>query len=257
MEENNLVEIDFVINLYELLTNNNIEYVKNEILEVTNYVRSFQNDCKRIIVKVILETCYLNDEQIQELTGWCCGIDADFVKTSTGYGTRGVSDKDLKLMKPKLSNFVELKASGGIKTFEQAMKYIQQGATRIGTSSSVNIMKEATATKLKELNITKEQFAQMLDHTNLTPTATDQDIKKAVQEAIKNKFKTICIRPKHIQLVYDLTKNTDVRVCIVIGFGNLKEKDSDSSLTFERYNATIEQRKAEIDHVFDIIKIEF
>ena len=256
MEENDLIEIDFVINLYELSVNKNIEYVKNEILELTNYIRSFQNDCRRIIVKCIIETCYLSDEQIKELTFWCCHVGVDFVKTSTGYGTRGASEHDIKIIKEKISREVEIKASGGINTFEQAVIFFLLGASRIGTSSSVEIINGVESSK-------KKAVAKMIDHTNLNVNASEKDIERSAKEAIKFGFKTICVRPEHLETAYNTTKNSDVRVCVAVGFDKLVEKDSGikvnsilgSRLGFERYNQSIEEKKVVMDKLFHIVVI--
>ncbi len=252
MEENSLIEIDFAINLYELLENNDIEYVKNEILELTNYIRSFQNDCRRIIVKVIIETCYLSSDQIQHLSQWCCHIGADFVKTSTGYGTRGASEEDIKLIKPMLYDDVQIKASGGIKTFKDAIKFVKLGVARIGASNTPAILEEADEQELKKNKFTKKTFASFFDHTCLDPEATEEDIESAVNDAIHYSCKAVCVRPEFVALAHTLVKNSSVRICAVVGFEKLREKDN-GGLEFDRYNLSLEEKKAELDRLFSII----
>ncbi len=100
-------------------------------------------------VKVIFETAYLDEAHIRELTGWCVDLGAAFVKTSTGFGPRGASVRDLEIMAepnrglavPKIG----VKASGGVKTLDQALSFIEAGATRIGASASIAILQEFRA----------------------------------------------------------------------------------------------------------------
>jgi len=98
-------------------------------------------------VKVILETALLDHDeivracQLSELAG------ATFVKTSTGFSTRGASLEDVKLMRASVSTKVQVKASGGIKTLEQAQEMIRAGATRLGTSSGVSLIKGQAASR--------------------------------------------------------------------------------------------------------------
>jgi deoxyribose-phosphate aldolase len=91
-------------------------------------------------LKVIIETCYLNPEQIREACLICQDAGADFVKTSTGYGPAGAKVEDIRLMRESLSSTTGIKASGGIKTLDFAIELIKAGADRIGTSSAKAIM---------------------------------------------------------------------------------------------------------------------
>lgn len=127
-------EIDMVINVGRLL-DGDLEYVAGEIAAV-------RNACKGSVLKVIIETCYLEPEQIKTITSICVTAGADFVKTSTGFGTRGASLDDVKTIKSAAGNGAQIKASGGIKTREFAETLILAGATRIGTSSGVQLVKE-------------------------------------------------------------------------------------------------------------------
>lgn len=92
------------------------------------------------ILKVIIETAYLSDKEIIEACGICADAGADFVKTSTGFAPEGAKEKHIRLMRANLPSSVGIKASGGIKTYEQAVGLIQAGADRIGTSSGVQIV---------------------------------------------------------------------------------------------------------------------
>ena len=101
-------------------------------------------------VKVILETAYLSQEQIYQATQWCAAEGAAFVKTSTGFASRGASLEDIKTMKQALADAkatdrVQIKASGGIRDFAAAMSMVDAGATRIGASASAAILGAAIA----------------------------------------------------------------------------------------------------------------
>lgn len=92
------------------------------------------------ILKVIIETAYLSTAQIQEACLICQDAGADFVKTSTGYAPSGAKVEDITLMRQVLPSTVGIKASGGIKTLEQALALIQAGADRLGTSAAKSLM---------------------------------------------------------------------------------------------------------------------
>jgi deoxyribose-phosphate aldolase len=95
------------------------------------------------ILKVIIETAYLSDDEIISACGICADAGVDYVKTSTGFAPDGAKENHIKLMRANLPSSVGIKASGGIKTYEQAVKLIQAGADRIGTSSGVSIVESA------------------------------------------------------------------------------------------------------------------
>jgi len=119
-------EIDMVINIGEM-KNGNYWYIKNEIETIAKVT------CGHIL-KVIIETCYLTDEEIAVATHFVDESSADFVKTSTGFGSRGASFEDVLIMKANISNDTMIKASGGIRTKEDMMKYLMLGCERIGAS---------------------------------------------------------------------------------------------------------------------------
>ena len=125
-------EIDMVINI-GAVKNKDFEYVKKEIEDVRDAI-----DGKTL--KVIIETCYLDSEEIKKLTEICNETFVNFIKTSTGFGTRGASVEDIETINKYKNDILEIKASGGIKTLEDAEKFINMGVTRIGTSNGVEIM---------------------------------------------------------------------------------------------------------------------
>lgn len=130
--ESGATEIDMVINI-GALKNKDYEYVKNEIEEVRDAI-----DGK--ILKVIIETCLLNREEIIKMTEICNETFVNFIKTSTGFGEYGARVEDIELINEHKNDILEIKASGGIKDFKTAEAMINAGATRIGTSSGVKIM---------------------------------------------------------------------------------------------------------------------
>lgn len=97
------------------------------------------------LLKVIIETAYLSDEEIVQACKICAEAGVDYVKTSTGFAPEGAKEKHIRLMRENLPSSIGIKASGGIKTYEQAVKLIEAGADRIGTSSGVQIMEAAQA----------------------------------------------------------------------------------------------------------------
>ena len=126
-------EIDMVINVAKL-KDGKYDYVKNEIKQIKDAIG--EN-----ILKVIIETCYLSNEEKIKACELSLDAKADFVKTSTGFGTGGATFEDVKLMKDVVGNKAKVKASGGVKDKQTAEKYIELGAERLGTSSGIEIIK--------------------------------------------------------------------------------------------------------------------
>lgn len=132
-------EVDMVINV-GAMKNNQTDIVENDILAVVNSARKTgKSQNKNIIVKVILETCYLTKDEIKKVCICAKNAGADFVKTSTGFGTGGATVEDVALMKKTVGETMQVKASGGIRDYETAIKMIEAGASRIGTSSGIAI----------------------------------------------------------------------------------------------------------------------
>lgn len=128
-------EIDMVINVGKLIEGDS-KYVEDEIREIKEAIG-------KNVLKVIIETCYLNEEQKMLACELSLNANADFVKTSTGFGTAGATFEDVILMKKMVGDNAGVKASGGVKSYETAEKYIELGATRLGTSSGIDIIKGA------------------------------------------------------------------------------------------------------------------
>lgn len=119
-------EVDMVINI-GAMKDKNYDYVLNDIIAV-------RNECKGKILKVIIETCLLTDEEKVKACELAKEAKADFVKTSTGFSTGGATVDDVKLMKKVVGNELKVKASGGIRDVETVEKMIAAGASRLGTS---------------------------------------------------------------------------------------------------------------------------
>jgi deoxyribose-phosphate aldolase len=130
--ENGASEIDLVINL-GLLKGGHLKAVEYEISAVKLAIG-------KVVLKVIIETCYLTDEEKEDACRAAMKAKADFVKTSTGFGPAGANPEDIELMKKVVGDKVQIKASGGIKDKETALNYISMGVTRLGTSSGVELV---------------------------------------------------------------------------------------------------------------------
>lgn len=131
-------EVDMVINIGALKDGNN-ELVLNDIKMVVDAALS-------IPVKVIIESCLLNDEEKIRACELSEKAGAKFVKTSTGFSTGGATLEDVKLMRKTVSESVLVKASGGVRDIEAAKKMIEAGASRLGTSSGIKILEGKTVT---------------------------------------------------------------------------------------------------------------
>lgn len=132
-------EVDMVLNIGALKAQDYV-YVEKEILEV---VRAAEGKT----VKVIFETCLLTDDEKKKACELSLSAGAHFVKTSTGFGSGGATLDDVKLMKAAVGNKAQVKASGGIRDFETAAQMIAAGATRLGTSSGVLLVKGKDASR--------------------------------------------------------------------------------------------------------------
>lgn len=129
-------EIDMVLNV-SALKDKKYDYVRADIKAVVDAIAG------RAILKVILETCLLTKEEIVKACELSKEAGAQFVKTSTGFSTGGATVEDVKLMKDTVGDSMEVKASGGVRDYETAIKVIEAGATRIGASSSVDIVNKS------------------------------------------------------------------------------------------------------------------
>ncbi len=132
-------EIDMVINI-GAIKNNEWKLVEEDI-------RGVVNAADKKIVKVIFETCLLTEDEIIKACEASSSAGAHFVKTSTGFSTNGATIANVQLMKKNILSTMEVKASGGVRDLEAATEFINAGATRLGTSSGIAIMKGTSATK--------------------------------------------------------------------------------------------------------------
>lgn len=135
-------EIDIVQNIGAAV-NNDFETVEKDVSEVRKAMNEAEKSLnKKLILKVILETCYLSDEQIVKCCEASKNAKADFVKTSTGFGTGGATVHHVALMRKTVGDEMGVKASGGIRCLKDALDMIKAGASRIGASSGVKIAEE-------------------------------------------------------------------------------------------------------------------
>ena len=132
--ENGASEIDMVINV-GFLKDGRYEEVEEEI-------RKIHEACDGKILKVIIETCLLTDDEKIKMCELVTKAGAEFIKTSTGFSTAGATFADVKLMKEHVGEGVKVKAAGGISSFDDAEEFMRLGADRLGTSRLVKIMKQ-------------------------------------------------------------------------------------------------------------------
>lgn len=130
--DNGADEIDLVWNVTSFKTG--IPWTKIEVAKCAKLAHDSEK-----LLKVIIETAYLSDAEIENACKLCADAGADFVKTSTGFAPSGAKEEHVRLMRRSLPPTVGVKASGGIKTREQAIAMIEAGASRIGTSSGVKM----------------------------------------------------------------------------------------------------------------------
>jgi len=110
--------------------------------DVRAEIAAVRNVTESRLLKVIIECCYLTDEEKVRACELCVDAGADFVKTSTGFGKGGATPADVALMKRTVGDAAQVKAAGGIRTFEQAKALLEAGATRIGTSAAIAIIQD-------------------------------------------------------------------------------------------------------------------
>jgi deoxyribose-phosphate aldolase len=128
-------ELDVVMNS-GFVKSNNWEAVEKEVSDIVTITPG-------VIHKIIIETCYLTDDEKKKAALMIMKTGAEFIKTSTGFGAGGAEVNDIELIKSATKGKIGIKAAGGIRTLNQVREFINAGATRIGTSSGTAIMKEA------------------------------------------------------------------------------------------------------------------
>lgn len=126
-------EIDMVVNISD---------VKNGLFDkVEEEIRALKDACGDHILKVIIETCYLTEEEKIAMCRAVTNAGADFIKTSTGFGTAGATKEDVELFKKYIGPNVKIKAAGGVSSLEDLQMFIELGCERIGTSKAVGLLK--------------------------------------------------------------------------------------------------------------------
>ena len=133
--QNGADEIDMVVNIGALK--------EHDVQAVQEDIRAVVQAAQGRLVKVIIETCYLTDEEKVMACQAATAAGADFVKTSTGFGTAGANVQDVRLMRQSVPDSMSVKAAGGIHTYAEALSLVQAGAARIGASAGIAIVGDA------------------------------------------------------------------------------------------------------------------
>ncbi len=144
-------ELDVVMNVSRFLSGD-FDRVADELASLTQEVSvvAMNNGLNDVVLKVIIETAYLSDKMKRLATRIVAASGADFVKTSTGFGPGGATPEDVALLREESPEGLAVKASGGIRTLEDALDMLNAGASRLGMSSSVAVMEEAEGGGLQE-----------------------------------------------------------------------------------------------------------
>ena len=132
-----VIELDMVMAISRMLAGD-FDYVEQDIRAVVDVAHK-----NNVCLKVILETCYLTDELIAKACSLCENAGADYVKTSTGYGTAGATLEHVRIMRKSCSSRVKIKAAGGIRTLDEVLAFRANGVDRIATRSTPMILREA------------------------------------------------------------------------------------------------------------------
>ena len=135
--ENGAAEVDMVINIGALKS--------GDLALLESDIRGVVEAAAGTLVKVIIECCYLTDEEKVLACKACVNAGADYVKTSTGFGTGGATVPDVRLMKASIPDTMKVKASGGMHSWQEAVDMVEAGASRLGTSSTLAILEGAPA----------------------------------------------------------------------------------------------------------------
>lgn len=138
---NGAEEVDFVLNIGKAI-DRDMDYLEREFAVMAEVKQSTGG---RLNLKVILETCFLSPELMADVVELAVEHGLDYVKTSTGFGPKGATVEDIRLLSRLAAGRIKVKASGGIQTLQQTMELIKAGADRIGTSRGDSIMEEAIA----------------------------------------------------------------------------------------------------------------
>lgn len=129
-------ELDLVVNISKVLSDD-WDYVRSDLAAVIELTHEHGQK-----VKVIFENCYMNDEQKIRLCEVCSSLEADWVKTSTGYGTGGATIEDLKLMRAHCPSRVQVKAAGGVRDLDKLLEVREIGVSRVGATRTAEILEE-------------------------------------------------------------------------------------------------------------------
>lgn len=136
--EQGATEVDMVINI-GYVKSGRMDLVEEDVITVVKTVKEVN---PIVIVKVIIETCLLTEEEKESVVSMLLRTGADFVKTSTGFSTGGATKEDIQLMKRIVGDQMKIKASGEVRTYQDFLTMVEAGADRIGTSNGITIMQQ-------------------------------------------------------------------------------------------------------------------
>ena len=137
-------ELDMVLNLVAMKS--------GAYADVCDEIAAVRQEAEGLVLKVILECCYLTDDEKVQACRLCLDAGVDFVKTSTGFGPGGATARDVALMKRTVGDRARVKAAGGIRTFRQVAEMIEAGAERIGSSAGVGILRDFRLCQQRKVN---------------------------------------------------------------------------------------------------------
>lgn len=207
--ENGAEEIDAYINT-SALKSGDYDSVKNDLEPIVSAAGG------KAKVKAVIETWLLSDQEKAKACEIVKTAGAGFIKISTFLGTGKVSLEEIRLIRRLAGPQMGIKADGGVKDFQTAMDVINAGATRIGASASVEIVKNTGSGEKKKLRV--RDIAKMIDHSLLRPDMTIEEIREGCGIAKEYDVATVCVKPSEMDICIKELKGTDVLVTTVIGF---------------------------------------
>lgn len=240
--ENGAAEIDVALN-FTALKSGDFDAVKKDIEAVIAAAKG------KVKIKAIIETCLLTDEEkvkgctIAKIAG------ADFIKISTFLGTGKASPDEVKFIRNIVGPEMGIKSDGGVKDYDGAIALINAGATRIGASASINIVKTSGSSNRPKDAITTREIAKYIDHSLLRPELTVEELIEGCRIAREYNCISVCVRPTDLPIVKKELAGTDVLITTVIGFPH--GSHSTETKVFEAIDA-IKAGAVEIDMVLNI-----
>lgn len=243
--QNGAAELDVVINNVAMKSGD-YEAVRKDMEEIVSFSKG------KVKVKAIIESCLFTEEEKIKACEIVKAAGVDYIKVSTALGTGKATTDEIRFFKKLVGPHIGVKADGGIKDLSIALEMINAGASRIGTSSSVAIVKGISigASRSNEKsNVTAKDIAKMIDHSLLNPTMTKQNIIDGCKIAKEYDVASVCVKPSEVALAKIELAGTDVLVTTVVGFPHGSSKTEVKA--FEALEA-IKDGAVELDMVLNI-----